>query len=292
MYKKNSGCIYNYIVNPNKITRKKYFPKRAVKKDPIYNKAILNRWLVNNNIPTTTLIGKIENGIFYDNENPYKIKNKSYLKKIFDIILEAYPSIFVKKADTGNGKDIFKIEGSAKDCINNIDPESNYVIEETINQHKVLSAINPYCVNTLKVVTYRKGNNIHFPNSYLRMGVGKAYLDNVKLGGIFIKYDIHSNKLGKVAYTYFKYGGNSFYKHPDTHYVFENRSLIFSKKIMQILTKAALMHDGPLIGWDIAYSMNGPIILEASLNPSLRKSQITSKGLLSNPFYDKILNGA
>jgi hypothetical protein len=282
----------DYIADPNKIIRKNYFPKKVVKKDPIYNKAILNKWLTNNDIPTTHLIGKIENGIFYGSRNSHKVENKSQLKKAFDEVLEDYPSIFIKKADTGNGKDIFKIERRAKNCIDNIDPDSDYVIEETIHQHQVLSEINPYCVNTLKVVTYRKDHHIHFPNSYLRMGVGKAYLDNVKFGGIFIKYDIHSDKLGEVAYTYFKYGGNSFYKHPDTHCVFEDRSLVFSNKIMEILTKAALMHEGPLIGWDIAYTLDGPIILEASLNPSLRKSQITSKGLLSNPFYHKILKGA
>jgi hypothetical protein len=290
MFKKTSGDVYDYIIAANEIIRKKYFPEKDVKKDPIYNKIALIKQLAHHNIPTSHFIGKIENKTFFSAQKTRAIESKFQLKRVFDTILEDYPSVFVKKADSGNGSNVFKIEEDTKNLIDNIDPGSDYIIEKTIIQHKALASINPNCINTLKVITFRESDDIYFPNSYLRIGVGRSYLDNAKYGGFFIKYDIDANKLDEVGYTYVNYGGKSFYKHPDTNYVFKDKSLIYSEEIKKILTKAALLFGGPLIGWDIAYSINGPIIIEASLNPNLKKSQITSKGLLSNPIYNKIFS--
>jgi hypothetical protein len=288
MFKKTSGNVYDYIVAANKIIRKKYFPEENVKEDPIYNKIALNELLIHYNIPTPTCIGKIENKTFFSPQKTRAIKSKSHLRKIFDTILEDYPSVFVKKADSGNGSNVFKIEEDTKNLIDKIDPESDYIIEKTIIQHKALASINPNCLNTLKVITFRESHDIYFPNCYLRVGVGRSYLDNAKYGGFFIKYDIDRNRLDEVGYTYVNYGGKTFYKHPDTNYVFKDKRLIYSEEIKRILKKAALLFGGPLIGWDIAFSTEGPAIIEASLNPNLKKSQITSKGLLSNPIYRKI----
>jgi hypothetical protein len=290
MFKKGSGDINDYVIAPNKIIRQKYHQRKNGEKAAIFiNKAAFIEHLANHNIPTTTFIGKIKDQTFFGDETTQIIRNRSQLKEVFHMLLENHPSFFLKKADSGNGKEVYKIDKHSIDLMDSIDLESTYVMEKTIIQHEALDRINPNCVNTLKVITYRKGNSIYFPNCYFRMGVGEAHLDNVKYGGFFIKYDIDTNKLDKAGYTYMNYGGKSYYKHPDTHYVFEDKSLIYSKEIKKTLTKAALLFDGLLIGWDIAYSVDGPLIIEGSLNPNLKKSQITSKGLLSNPVYREIL---
>jgi hypothetical protein len=291
MFKRESGNINDYVMTPNKIVHQKYHQEKDEGKASIFiNKADFIEYLANNNLPTTTFIGKIKDQTFFGDETTRSIRNRSQLKEVFHMLLEDHPSFFLKKANSGNGREVYKIDKHSIDLIDPIDLESNYVIEKTIIQHEALSSINPNCVNTLKVITYRKGDNICFPNCYFRMGVGEAHLDNVKYGGFFIKYDIDANKLDKVGYTYMNYGGTSYYKHPDTNYVFEGKGLIYAEEIKKVLTKAALLFDGPLIGWDIAYSVDGPIIIEGSLNPNLRKTQITSKGLLSNPIYGNILN--
>src|SRR5699024_299091 len=110
--------------------------------------------------------------------------------------------------------------------------------------------INPSCINTLRVISVRQNDKIYIANCIFRMGVGNVDIDNASVGGIFVNYDIETNTLDKIAHKFFKYGGTSYLKHPDTGFIFDRAPLPYPEKISEIITKAALlfeMHD--ILGW-------------------------------------------
>ena len=294
MYKKNAGKIFDYLTAEQvKNIHKNYYRKDG--EDPILqNKIVFNEFLRKHHIPTTDAIGKIEKGCFYrvSSEEPITIQSKEHLLILLERLLEGVDSFFVKQIDSQGGADVFKLtKNSLYDNSSRIDIGKDYIIERTLVQHKDISAINPKCINTLRVITIRKGDNIEIASAFLRMGIGDAKTDNASSGGIFVGYDLESNKLDDVAYRKVKYGGESFFSHPNTNFTFKGGKLVFHKETKDILIRAALLFDRQLIGWDIAYTPEGPIIIEGNDNPGLDSLQISAKGALSIPIYKEIFKG-
>lgn len=287
MYKKDAGDLDNYVPYRKLMDIiNNYF--RRNEKDPILsNKIAFSAYLRKNNIPTAEFLGSIKKGIFYDTKN-----NDTPLRNAHDFtaeltkIIDVHPSIFIKQTDAYGGQGIFKINSSNMDDVfEKVNIANDYIIEETLTQDNKLSAINPNCINTLRVVSYREGNKVLIPSTFLRMGIGNACVDNASSGGIFINYDLNQNKLGKTAYSLFEYGGKSYSQHPDTKFIFNNTGLIYPEKVKDLITEGALLFDRPVIGWDVAYTPNGPVIIEGNENPHIMMIQITCKGILSNELY-------
>jgi len=287
MYKRDAGKINNYIPYRKLMTIINDYFKRNEKDPTLSNKIAFSEYLRTNNIPTAKFLGTIRKGIYYDIEdNPIPLKDNKNFVTAFSKLLDPFPSIFVKQIDSYGGKGIFKVNSSnIEDLTQKINPEYDYIVEETLTQHLNLSAINPNCINTLRVMTYREGNNVSIPSTFLRMGIGNVHVDNASSGGIFINYDLNHNKLSKTAYTLFEYGGKSYNQHPDTNFIFESQGLIYPERIKDLITKAALLFERQVIGWDIAYTPSGPVIIEGNENPHIMMIQITCKGILSNELY-------
>src|SRR5690606_27636365 len=124
-------------------------------------------------------------------------------KDEFSNLIQEHKVLFVKEVASQGGKGVFKVN-SLKDLNDfTIDTKITYLIEKGLIQHQELNAINPYCINTLRVVTLKSGNNIQIPSSFLRMGINKSSVDNASSGGAFVNYDIFKNQLNKVAYSLF-----------------------------------------------------------------------------------------
>src|SRR5699024_5966018 len=139
-----------------------------------------------NNIPSTDQIAKIENQQLFDNKNILLAKNKNKIKTEFIQIINKHTNVFVKPDNSNQGRGIFKIDKDNLYKINEINFNKTHTIEKTINQHNLLSEMNPNCINTLRVITVRKNDEIHIPNCLLRLGTGVSNVDNAASGGIFI----------------------------------------------------------------------------------------------------------
>jgi len=210
------------------------------------------------------------------------------LKQIFKKILTQCPSVFVKPIDGAGGVGHQKIGENTLSNVEKIDFTKDYIIQETLVQHDYISSIYPNCINTIRVITYRKGDEVYFPSCHFLMGLGNAILSNNPNESIGVAYDINTGKLGNIGYTTFQNGGRYFREHPDTKFKFEGASLLFSKEIKEILSEVALLFDQEIIGWDIALTQDGPSILEGNCAPGLSTLQINNRGLKSNPLYCEI----
>lgn len=63
------------------------------------------------------------------------------------------------------------------------DMGANFILQEFVKQHPVLSQMNPSSLNTIRVVSFFFENEVHILSSILRIGATNAKVDNVGAGG-------------------------------------------------------------------------------------------------------------
>lgn len=87
--------------------------------------------------------------------------------------------------------------------------------------------------------------------------------------------------------------GEIFIKHPSTNKLIKNTEIPYWEEIREMVTEASnVVPEVGYIGWDIAITPKGPIIIEGNANPGHQSMQL--KPLLSNnigyrKIYEKFL---
>ncbi|MGK0430756.1 MAG: hypothetical protein ACJARX_002435, partial [Psychroserpens sp.] len=84
-------------------------------------------------------------------------------------------------------------------------------------------------------------------------------------------------------------GGGVYYKHPDTGIVFDNFQIPYYNEVIDIVTKASSLFKFPFLGWDVAITPNGPVIIEANHDFHLKLSDRMERGLKRKPSIKKLL---
>ena len=139
-----------------------------------------------------------------------------------------------------------------------------FVVEEVIVQGEELSAMHPQSVNSLRVVTFVLGNEVHILGVTWRIGVGDAVMDNAGSGGIYASID---PQYGFVQTDAINYNGKHFNVHPDTNIQIVGYKLPKWNEALSLIHEMAITVKGTtLISWDIAYSSNGWLMVEANDN--------------------------
>lgn len=159
---------------------------------------------------------------------------------------------------------------SVSDGVSNIDNKTieqlfdtykkNFLIQEAVRQHPVISALNPTSVNTIRIMTYRSGMEIIVVYSVIRIGRLNQVIDNQSAGGISTV--IHEDgTLGKYA---FGVAGDDMIEKTDTGIVLEGYKIPGFEKAIEVVKKSHF--DLPffdIIGWDISINEEEePVLIE------------------------------
>lgn len=221
------------------------------------------------------------------------------IKKLFEENL-VLSSLFIKKIySSSSGAGIYRIR--KQDTTNNIESvieiyneiiKSEYLIQEGVIQHPDLNKLNPASVNTVRIDTLldREGN-INVLSAYLRLSLREHYVDNIGSGGCMVGINTGSGTLKKYAYPDFKvYGPETYTCHPVTGVPFEGFKLPYFDDVKSLVVRAASLMPGlRIIGWDVAFSENGPIIIEGNSDYGIRGNDFLYGGYLSHPLFKKVL---
>jgi len=161
----------------------------------------------------------------------------------------------------------------------------DYIVEDFIEQHHLINKIFSGSVNTIRILTLKK-NDRDFDAITAILRVGKredVFVDNNSAGGLTIGVDIGSGTL-KKGYTYYEFGQDEYTYHPKTKYKFYGKHIPFFKEVKEIAVSAhRYVPMFTIVGWDIAITENGPIIIEGNRTPDLNNIQphLPMKNLLS-----------
>jgi hypothetical protein len=158
---------------------------------------------------------------------------------------------------------------------------TGYLLQEKLEQHTFLNTLAPYTTNTIRVVTFlnhRHDVDIHF--TILRLGRQGNMADNWDRGGISIAIDPTTGVLGEGIIKP-KYGGQWVQVHPDSGVRFTGQQIPYWHQILAFCTQAAKVTPKVrTIGWDVAITPTGPVLIEGNPDWDLGMVQVHTNGFL------------
>lgn len=235
----------------------------------------------------------------YSNEEVYLLSEKRYVS--LEYFFREDMKIFCKVNGGERSEGLFLIEKN-KGCyfLNNNKTslleikekikDSKFIFQNIIQQHDFLKKINNISVNSIRITTIRgTSGKINIFNSFLRLGSTKdSFVDNVSVGGLAVGVD-DNGILGKYGF-YYESFGTKVDRHPISNTVFEGCQLPYWNEVKELVEKAhKQFYHVQSIGWDVAITPNGPILIEGNDNWATDLSQITEGGLKER--WYKLKNG-
>ncbi len=229
------------------------------------------------------LVGLISNGQIHIHDTKENVSIEQFLqkdKRFFCKLLDGECAegaflIEVKDGRIRNGNVDITIE-ELKNSIGN----ATMIAQEVIEQHEAVNKINPFCVNTIRIITIRgNSGNIHVFAASMRFGTKKdSFVDNRAVGGSAVGIDEYG-RLKKYGYQH-KQFGSRIEKHPVTEIVFEGYQLPYWDKIVALVEKAhRAVINIQSVGWDVAITPTNPILIEGNDNWEIQNPQDSHGGL-------------
>lgn len=139
------------------------------------------------------------------------------------------------------------------------------VIEDVLLQHEDIDRLYTQAVNTLRITTILNGEGPHIVYAFLRIGNHGRPVDNLHSGGMFAPIDLET---GKVQFPAYDKDRNTYTRHPLTGVEIPGFQIPFWKKAEDLCLEAAVVvPQMRYIGWDIAVTKNGPVLIEGNNFP-------------------------
>lgn len=229
------------------------------------------------------LIGLISNGYIQLHESKNTVSLEEYLtedKRFFCKLLdgECADEAFLIEVNNGqitNGNRKITIQ-ELKKAIGN----ATMIVQDVVEQHEAVNRINPYCVNTIRIITIR-GNSgrIHVFAASMRFGTKKdSFVDNRAVGGSAVGID-ENGRLKKYGYQHQQFGSR-IDRHPVTGLIFEGYQLPYWDEIVKLVTNAhKAIINVQSVGWDVAITPTNPLLIEGNDNWEIQNPQDSHGGL-------------
>lgn len=140
------------------------------------------------------------------------------------------------------------------------------LIEEVIVQHPLMFFGNS-SVNTIRVYTVMNSEDVSIIKTVVRAGVGDSIVDNSHSGGCAYEVDKEN---GYIVSSYYAANGKSSYIHPGTDICMLGRRIPYWNEVLNICIDAAKkLPKCRYIGWDVAITEHGPLLIEGNHMPDL-----------------------
>lgn len=215
--------------------------------------------------------------IFINKYDTYRVYSKYYGRNIIYIENERDYDAFVEFL-TENEKVVVKSPALSKgDSVRLIDfnsitdkktefrklvKEGPIVVEEVIRQGKELKKLHPASVNTLRCTTVITQSEVKVFYPFIKMGQSGSFVDNGGKGGILAGIDLNT---GVICTDGIDEKGHKYIEHPDSHIVIKGYQLPRWKDCIALVKECAGIKPAVrIVGWDVAWSDHGWIIVEGN----------------------------
>lgn len=215
-------------------------------------------------------IVKNVNGYFYDGQHPITeaeaIERCSNLKEaIIKPTLGGTWGVGVKLIQTTNGI-VSDTNQSIKDLFASY--RQSYIVQERLEQHPDLAKLNPTSLNTIRVMSYRRGDEIVILYAVIRIGRKGQIIDNETAGGIKADIDLQTGRIKGSAM-----GSPTESRMPltDVGTPTDGHQIPCFDKVLEVVKKMHLrVPYFNLIGWDMSVDTEGkPTLIEWNSAPQL-----------------------
>lgn len=166
--------------------------------------------------------------------------------------------------------------------------KGKYLAEEFVVSHEALAVFHPSSLNTLRVITFRKEEQVEIFGCGLRVGNNGLHVDNAHGGGIFCEIDPES---GRIITDGLDENANSYERHPMTGVRFKGVEIPYWEEICKLCKEAA--QELPclrVVGWDVAILEDGSLeLIEGNHSPGMNIVQAPAKHGVHDKFANMLL---
>lgn len=164
------------------------------------------------------------------------------------------------------------------------------IVEEVVVQDDRLAKFHSQSVNTVRITTIRLDSRTVIFEPFLRVGRGGACVDNAGSGGIFCPVDAETG----VVYAARDKHGVRYETHPESGVPIVGFQIPRWDEAKEFVRKAAqVVPSIRIIGWDVALSQDGWVLIEANRAGEWLTQEATHTGLRTKitPILRELANG-
>lgn len=259
-----------YGVNPKEYYWFHFDGKTDEQKRTFFTRQMFRKFLKRNNDPAFVQVLNdkyIFSQTFSEFTGRKCIRSGKYMK-IPDLadLLEGTDRIVFKPKDGSGGVGIRVLDkkdyASIEDLANELRSMPDGVIEQWIKQHKAMAAPYPDAVNCIRVATLYRDGKCHFLGAVFTLGYNHEKIANSLQGALFGLIDMET---GEVISDLCNYSDQLFKEHPDTGFVARGFKVPYWQEVLDLTARAAaVVPEVGYVGWDVAISENGPVLIEGN----------------------------
>lgn len=231
-----------------------------------------------------------------------KFLNRDYLDlntsslEEFQRFIKKHPIFMAKPVDLQCGKGIEKIKvkenTNLKNLYQKLIENKQVLVEEYVLQHSKMNELFPYSVNTLRIVSAYKNGKTTILFRAIRIGNGKNVVDNFNHGGMYSVV----NEKGIIEKPAIDKNGVIYTEHPVTKTEIVGFQIPYFKEAIAMVKEAAkVVPEVGLVGFDIAITEKGPVMIEGNQLPGYdiyqSKIHLNSDGTGMKPLFDQVIYG-
>lgn len=175
---------------------------------------------------------------------------------------------FVKKlVGEACGRSIERIDLDRENCspkemFDRLITDGETIIEECVVQSSKMCSLNASSVNTVRCITMNTKKGVILPYCFLKVGRAGSFIDNGGAGGILVGID---ERTGVLCTDGVDELNRRYSTHPDSNVLFQGFRLPQWDEALHICHEiASQIPEMQLIGWDLAHTDDGWIVIEGN----------------------------
>ena len=181
-----------------------------------------------------------------------------------------HPVFFAKEPRNFGGYGVSRVrmvdEPDAGALFDRLLEGKQFLCEDAVVQHIEMNRLSQTSVNTIRVVTLAKNGQAHVMYALVRMGSGETHVDNISSGGMYAP----AGEDGVIyAPAFCDKTGEYCDVHPKTGTKIVGFEIpMFGEAIEMVKRAAGVVPGVRYVGWDVAISRDGPLLIEGNTIPS------------------------
>lgn len=218
--------------------------------------------------------------LFRDKYKAYETFQKYYKRdlikigpqdeEVFRRFCEKHTAAMVKPYNATQGRGVHKVvletEEQRKSVFEEIVKQGECVVEELIQQAPELAKFHPASVNTVRVITCYRDGIAKVVMCTARFGTGESIIDNHCISA---GVDVETGIIVTPAREAQKRGTHLV--HPDTGYQIIGTVMPQWDELLVLMKELAqVVPEQRVVGWDMALSVDGWVIVEGNTRPALQ----------------------
>lgn len=234
-----------------------------------------------------------ERMLYRNKRNTYSMYKQFYKRELISVVDDSDKNAFYSFISRNKSFICKPIQSSCGRRIRiiNIDDENNpdelfkalcedkgSVIEEIIKQDEKMASFHKESVNTVRVTTFYDNGNLIKMFATLRIGVGDSIVDNASAGGISASVDVSNGVVITDGFISHHCRPARYERHPESNALIKGNVIPKWDELMSVIDELVKVNPKQkIVGWDMALTNEGWIMIEANSFPTFTTVQVCNE---------------